>query len=155
MANYLRLAASIIICEFAGIIGSLFTASSVSTWYAALNKPVFNPPGWLFGPVWICLYFLMGISLYIVWNKEIKNKKIAIHIFIIQLALNSVWSILFFGLKSPLFAFTEIIVLWLAILVTIMHFHIISKTASYLLIPYILWVSFAAVLNFFILIMNS
>jgi tryptophan-rich sensory protein len=154
--NYFKLVLSIIVCQLAGFIGSFFTVSSVSSWYLTLNKPFFNPPSWLFGPVWISLYLLMGISLYIIWNKGITNNqsKIAILIFGIQLILNSLWSIIFFGLKTPLFAFIEIIILWIFIILTIKYFYRISKTASYLLIPYILWVSFAALLNFFIYYLN-
>jgi tryptophan-rich sensory protein len=98
----------------------------------------------------------MGISLYIIWNKGIKSRrsKIAVSIFGVQLVLNALWSILFFGLQSPLFAFVEIIFLWAAILLSIIYFYRISKTASYLLAPYILWVSFAAVLNLFLFILN-
>ncbi len=154
--NYWKLIPSIIICQLAGIIGSIFTVSSVSTWYLTLNKPFFNPPSWVFGPVWIMLYFLMGISLYIVWNKGIgsKESKIAISVFGVQLILNALWSIIFFGLRLPLFAFIEIIFMWLAIIATIVYFYRISKVASYLLIPYILWVSFAAILNFAIYYLN-
>jgi translocator protein len=154
--NYWKLIVAIIVCQLAGFIGSFFTISSVSTWYLTLNKPFFNPPSWLFGPVWITLYLLMGISLYLVWNRGINGKtsRIAITFFSIQLILNSLWSILFFGLKSPLYAFMEIIFLWAAILLTIIYFNRISKPASYLLIPYILWVSFAAVLNLSIFILN-
>ena len=102
--NYFKLVLSIIVCQLAGFIGSFFTVSSVSSWYLTLNKPFFNPPSWLFGPVWITLYLLMGISLYIIWNKGITNNqsKIAVLIFAIQLILNSLWSIIFFGLKTPL-----------------------------------------------------
>ncbi|MEK6969392.1 MAG: TspO/MBR family protein [Nanoarchaeota archaeon] len=154
--NYWKLAISIVVCQLAGFIGSFFTVSSVSTWYLTLNKPFFNPPSWLFGPVWISLYFLMGISLYLIWKKGIKNKqsKTAVSLFGVQLILNSLWSILFFGLRSPLFAFIEIITLWIAIILTIKYFYKISKVASYLLIPYMLWVSFAAILNFFIFYLN-
>lgn len=154
--NYWKLAISIVVCQLAGFIGSFFTVSSVSTWYLTLNKPFFNPPSWLFGPVWISLYFLMGISLYLIWDEGIKSKqsKGALYIFGAQLILNSLWSILFFGLKSPLFAFIEIIILWIAIILTIKYFYRISKSASYLLIPYVLWVSFAAILNFFIFYLN-
>ena len=154
--NISKLAASIIICQLAGFIGSIFTAASIPTWYAALQKPFFNPPAWVFAPVWITLFVLMGISLYLVWNKGIKTKgvKIALILFGFQLALNVLWSIIFFGLKSPLYAFIEIVMLWIIILFTILKFYSISKTASYLLIPYILWVSFAAVLNFSIFILN-
>jgi translocator protein len=154
--NYLKLIISIFICELAGIIGGFFTASSVLTWYQTLNKPFFNPPNWLFGPVWIVLYFLMGFSLYLIWNNWRKNKtyRLAIIIFIIQLILNLLWSILFFGLKIPLLGFIEIIFLWFAILFTIIYFYKISKISAYLLIPYIIWVSFASILNLFIYILN-
>jgi translocator protein len=154
--NYFKLIISIIICQLAGIIGSFFTVTSVSTWYVTLNKPFFNPPGWLFGPVWIILYLLIGISLYIIWNKKIntKTKQVALIIFFIQLILNTIWSILFFGLKSPLLAFLDIIFLWFAIIFTMYFFNKISKTATYLLIPYILWVSFAMILNFSIYYLN-
>ncbi|MFH1211580.1 MAG: TspO/MBR family protein [Candidatus Woesearchaeota archaeon] len=154
--NYLKLIASILICQLAGFIGSFFTASSVSTWFQTLNKPFFNPPSWLFAPVWISLYLLMGISLYIVWNKGVKSKetKTAVTLFGVQLALNTLWSILFFGLKSPLFAFIEIMILWAMIVLTIRCFCRISKTAAYLLVPYIIWVTFAAALNFAIYFLN-
>ena len=152
--NYFKLIFSIVICQLAGIIGSFFTVSSVSTWYVTLNKPFFNPPSWLFGPVWITLYFLMGISLYLIWNNDDKDTKSAQIVFFIQLGLNTLWSLLFFGLKSPLLAFIEIIILWLFIVLTIFFFYQKSKTASYLLIPYLLWVSFASVLNFSIFYLN-
>jgi tryptophan-rich sensory protein len=151
--DYFRLISSIIICQLAGIIGSIFTVSSVSSWYATLNKPFFNPPSWVFGPVWTLLYLLMGISLYLIWNNKKRTKK-ALLIFGIQLILNSLWSILFFGLQSPLLAFIEIIFLWSAILLSIIYFYRISKVAAYLLVPYILWVSFAAILNLSIFILN-
>lgn len=147
---------SLIICQLAGIIGSFFTSSSIPTWYAALEKPSFNPPNWVFAPVWTTLFVLMGISLYLIWNKGLKAKKvkIALTFFGIQLTLNVLWSIIFFGLKSPLYAFMEIIILWIAILLTIFKFYRISKAAAYLLIPYLIWVSFAVVLNFLILTLN-
>ncbi|MBU0470107.1 MAG: tryptophan-rich sensory protein [Nanoarchaeota archaeon] len=154
--DYWKLTTSLLLCQFAGVIGSFFTISSVSTWYMALNKPAFNPPKDIFSPVWIMLYLLMGISLYLIWNKGIRSKqsKTAVSIFGIQLALNTFWPILFFGLRLPLSAFIEIIILWIAILLTMIHFYKISKTASYLLIPYFLWVSFATVLNFFLFYLN-
>lgn len=152
--NYLRLISSIVICQLAGIIGSFFTVSSVSTWYLTLNKPFFNPPSWLFGPVWITLYLLMGISLYLIWNNYSKDMKLPLIFFGIQLGLNSLWSIIFFGLQNPLFAFIEIIILWVFIFLSIIGFYKKSKTAAYLLIPYILWVSFAAILNFSIFYLN-
>ena len=152
----LKLAVAIVVCQLAGIIGSIFTSSSVSTWYASLQKPLFNPPNWIFSPVWISLFVLMGISAYLVWEKGIgkKNVKYALSIFALQLVLNVLWSALFFGLRAPFYAFVEIIVLWLAILATIIAFFRISKAAGALLIPYLLWVSFAAVLNFYLWILN-
>lgn len=144
---------SILVCQLAAVIGSLFTAKSVTNWYPDLIKPSFNPPSWLFAPVWTILFILMGISLYLVWNSKMNNKT-AIIIFAIQLILNILWSILFFGLHFPLYAFIEIIVLWIFILLTIIKFYSISPTAAYLLIPYILWVSFAAILNFFLWRLN-
>jgi benzodiazapine receptor len=152
--NYFKLIFSIVICQLAGVIGSFFTVSSVSTWYVTLNKPFFNPPSWLFGPVWITLYFLMGISLYLIWNNVDKDTKSARIVFFVQLGLNTLWSLLFFGLKSPFLAFIEIIVLWLFILLNILFFYQKSKAASYLLIPYFVWVSFASVLNFSIFYLN-
>lgn len=151
-----KLIGCIFICQLAGIIGSLFTVTSINSWYSNLNKPIFNPPSWVFGPVWTLLYLLMGISLYIILRKGLKtrNQKRGVYIFGVQLALNSLWSILFFGLKSPLLAFIEIIFLWIAIMLSIIYFYKLSKTAAYLLVPYILWVSFAAVLNFSFILLN-
>ncbi|MEO0293701.1 MAG: TspO/MBR family protein [candidate division WOR-3 bacterium] len=141
---------SIIICQFAGLIGSLFTTPSIPGWYANINKPSFTPPNWVFAPVWTILFLLMGISLYFILRIGLsdKNVRIAIMVFILQLAFNILWSFLFFGLRSPFLAFVEIIFLWIAILMTIILFYSLSKVAGILLIPYILWVSFASVLNF-------
>ena len=136
----------------ASAIGGFFTASSVSTWYVELVKPSFNPPSWIFGPVWTLLYLLMGISLYLVWIK--KSDKNAFILFGTQLVLNALWSILFFGLNAPLYAFIEIILLWGFIFATIFYFYKIDKVSAYLLLPYILWVSFAAILNLAIFILN-
>ena len=152
--NLAKLVLTIIICQLAGAVGSIFTNTSVQTWYTTLKLPSIAPPGWFIGTVWIILYTLMGISLYLVWNKGDKRVKEAISIFFVQLVLNSVWSILFFGLRSPSIAFIEIIILWIAILFTILKFYRISKNAGLLLIPYIIWVSFALVLNFSIWWLN-
>jgi benzodiazapine receptor len=149
-----KLIISIIGVQLAGIIGSVFTSSSITSWYATINKPSFNPPNWIFGPVWTILYLMMGISFYLIWVNYDKKSKNAVIIFGVQLLLNTLWSILFFGLQSPLFAFIEIIILWIAILVTIILFYKVSKKAAILLVPYILWVSFAAVLNFSIWLIN-
>jgi translocator protein len=151
-----KLVACIILCQLAGVIGSVFTISSIPKWYAGLNKPFFSPPNWVFGPVWISLYILMGVSLYLVWRKGLKEKgvKDAILTFLAQLILNALWSVAFFGLKSPLAGLIVITLLWLAIVLSIIRFRRISKPAAILLIPYILWVSFAAVLNLTIFAIN-
>jgi len=154
--NVVKLVVSILICQLAGIIGSIFTAPSVATWYQAINKPSFNPPNWLFAPVWIILFLLMGISLYLIWQKgfvEKENKK-ALFWFILQLIFNVLWSFAFFGLQSPFYGLIVIVILWILILGTIFQFLKISKLAGKLLIPYILWVSFAALLNFSIWQLN-
>ena len=146
----------IILCEAAGLFGSLFTFSSIPTWYASLIKPSFNPPAWLFGPVWTILYFLMGVSAYLIYEKGFKksNAKTALYVFGVQLVLNILWTISFFGLKSISLGFATIILLWIAIIGTIIAFLKIRKSAGILLLPYILWVTFAALLNYYILILN-
>jgi len=152
----LKLIISIGLCFIVAFIGSAVTLPSIPTWYAQLNKPFFNPPNFIFGPVWTVLYLLMGISLYLVWNKGWKNKNTnkAIRVFLVQLALNFSWSFVFFGLHLPFLAFLTIIALWIIIFYTITLFKKISKLASELLIPYLLWVSFALILNLFIVILN-
>lgn len=154
--NITKLIFAIAVCQAAGAVGSIFTQTSVSTWYTAIQKPGFTPPNWIFAPVWITLFLLMGISSYLIWNKGLKNKnvRISLIIFIIQLTLNTLWSLFFFGLKSPFYAFIDIILLWIAIVLVIISFFKLSKTAGILLLPYILWVSFAGILNFFILRLN-
>ncbi|KKS31673.1 MAG: TspO and MBR like protein [Candidatus Amesbacteria bacterium GW2011_GWA2_42_12] len=145
-----KLIVAVSVSEIVGIIGSVFTTSSIQTWYAALAKPALNPPAWVFGPVWTILYFLMGVAAFLVWEKGLNKKdvKIALIIFDVQLALNIFWSIIFFGLRSSGWAFVEIIFLWLAILATIILFARISRPAAWLLLPYIVWVSFAGYLNY-------
>ncbi len=151
----IKLIASIIVCQLTGIIGAIFTTPSISGWYAGLNKPFFNPPNWLFGPVWTLLYLLMGISLYLVWKQkggaEIRT---ALIFFTIQLGLNTLWSIIFFGMRLPSVAFIEILILLVFIVLTIIKFFPLSKVSAYLLIPYLLWVSFASLLNFYIVKLN-
>mgnify|MGYP001047338880 CR=1 FL=1 len=146
---------SIIICQLAGIIGSIFTTPAIKGWYTGITKPSFNPPNWIFAPVWITLFVLMGISLAIVWLSE-KNdlRKKALKVFFVQLVLNTLWSIIFFGMENPLLAFIEMVVLWVVILYTIILFRKINRKASCLLISYTLWVSFASVLNLAIAILN-
>ncbi|MDD4412545.1 MAG: tryptophan-rich sensory protein [Patescibacteria group bacterium] len=150
ISSFFKLSSAIIICELAGIVGSLFTTPSIATWYKSLAKPALNPPSWIFAPVWTTLFILMGVAIFLIWEKgfKVKKVKIALIIFAAQLVLNVFWSIIFFGLHNPGAAFVEIIFLWLAILLTIIYFFKISKPAAYLLIPYILWVTFASYLNY-------
>ena len=153
MKNWIKLVISLIIPFLASLIGGLFTTSD-SEWYLSLIKPKFNPPGWVFGPVWTVLYILMGISLYLVWSTKNKNKRIAFLIFGIQLFLNAFWSIAFFGLHNVLLSFIVIIFLLAAIIATMIYFYRINRFSAYLLLPYLLWVSFASILNFAILYLN-
>ena len=154
--NILKLVVVIAVSEFAGILGSLFTTQSIPTWYAALAKPALNPPNWVFGPVWATLYLLMAIAAFLVWRRGSENKyvKFALCIFCLQLLLNTLWSIVFFGLHAPWWAFVNIVLLWAAIAWTMVAFRKISHTAFYLLVPYLIWVSFAAYLNLAIAILN-
>lgn len=152
----LKLIVSIIICLLAGVIGSIFTTPAIPGWYTALVKPSFSPPNWVFAPVWTSLYLLMGISAFLVWRKGTHNQQVnsALRLFLAQLVLNTFWSILFFGLRSPFLGFLEIVLLWVAIILAILCFFRVSKLAGILFLPYILWVSFAAILNFSILRLN-
>ena len=144
------------ICELAGVLGSLFTVNAIPAWYETLVRPSINPPPWVFGPVWTALYALMGIAAFLVWRKGWNRRDVraAIYVFIFQLIINAAWSIIFFGLHNPLAAFVDIVVLWLGILATMILFYRISRAAMYLLLPYFLWVSFAAVLNHSIWTLN-
>lgn len=154
--NVLVLLCSIAVCLFAGVVGSIFTYPSIPTWYADLIKPALNPPNWIFGPVWTTLYILMGISLYLIIKKSKPDcaAVTAIVFFVLQLALNSLWSIVFFGNHMLSWAFANIIALWLTILVNIVLFYKLDKWAGILLIPYILWVSFASYLNYAVWMLN-
>lgn len=149
-----QLILSIGLCLGAGVLGSFFTISSIPTWYVTLNKPAFSPPNWVFGPAWTILYILMGISLYLVWTSKGKLKQNALNLFFVQLGLNVLWSIIFFGMRNPTLALIDIIALWVLIFLTIKSFTKISKLAGNLLIPYLLWVSFASVLNLAIVFLN-
>ncbi len=156
MINALKLLFSIIICEAIGILGAVFTTPAIPTWYAGLKKPSFSPPNWIFGPAWTLLYALMGISAYLIWQQGIEKPAVrnALFIFTLQLILNFFWSFFFFKLQSPLHALIEILLLWVLILVTIVSFYQINKAAGLILIPYLLWVSFATLLNFYIVKLN-
>lgn len=149
MIKIVRLVGQVGFAELVGLAATPFTISAIPTWYAYLNKPLFSPPNWLFGPVWTSLYALMGISAFIVWHKVAVRK-----IYLIQLGLNFIWSIIFFGLHQPALAFVEIIFLWLAVYQTIKQFSKISKLSGYLLYPYLAWITFAGLLNFFIVALN-
>ena len=151
-----KLVASIVLCEGAGGIGSIFTVSAIPTWYAALEKPAFTPPNSVFGPVWVTLYLLMGIAVFLVWRRGLVEKgvRLAFTIFWVQLVLNVLWSVIFFGYKSPLGGVILIILLWVVILFTIIWFFKVSRIAGGLLIPYILWVSIASYLNVGIWVLN-
>ena len=148
----MKLFISILIPLLVGGIATFFTTSGVNGWYAMANKPSFNPPNWLFAPVWTALYIMMGISLFLVWKSEGDKaiKQTAFILFAVQLLLNFLWSFIFFYAKQPGWAFVDIIAMWIAILLTIIWFTKISTTASWLLVPYIFWVTFASLLNFYI-----
>ncbi|MGB9824977.1 MAG: TspO/MBR family protein [Candidatus Hydrothermia bacterium] len=156
MPRYLKFVVSIALPLIIGFIGGIATSSSVSTWYKGLVKPSFTPPNWLFGPAWTLLYILMGIAFYIVWMKNFGGKaSLIITIFSLQLLANLLWSILFFGLKNPLLGLVDIVVLWILILINIVYFFRVSNAAGILLIPYILWVTFATALNAGVYILNK
>jgi len=151
-----KLIITILVCQIAGFIGSIFTRSSVLTWYPTLAKPRFTPPDWVFAPVWFSLYILMGIAAFLIWRKGFDRKEVrtALILFAIQLTLNTLWSLFFFVLKSPLAGLIEISILGIAIILTIRGFLRVSNAAAFLLIPYFLWVSFATGLNLSIWYLN-
>ncbi|MFC2050307.1 TspO/MBR family protein [Chloroflexota bacterium] len=151
-----KLVVSIVACLAAGAIGSIFTRQAIPTWYATLEKPVFNPPNWVFMPVWTLLYIMMGVAAFLVWRKGLEDKqvRIALVVFLVQLVLNALWSVAFFGLESPVYGLIVIVALWVAILVTVLKFYRISVAASVLMWPYLLWVTFAAILNSSIWLLN-
>jgi tryptophan-rich sensory protein len=148
--NGVYLIVSIAIAELAGIIGSFFTIPAIPTWYASLPKPVIAPPNWVFAPVWTTLFLLMGIAAFLVWRKGLRYTAVrrALCVYGIQLILNIAWSYIFFGLHNPSMALVEIAFLWAAIACTILTFSRVSRTAAFLLIPYLIWVSFASYLNY-------
>lgn len=147
--DWIKLIVSLLVCQLTGVIGSVFTRTAISQWYVLLEKPFFTPPSGLFAPVWIILYMLMGLALFFVWREGIDNRyaKHTVVFFGGQLILNGLWSVLFFGLRSPLAGMVDILLLWIFIVITTRRFFKISRTAGLLMLPYIVWVSFAAVLN--------
>jgi len=156
MTTVLRLLLSIALPLSVGGLSGIATARGVQDWYPTLAKPSFNPPDWVFGPVWTLLYVMMGVAAFLVWQRGWNDEavRIALVLFLVQLALNGLWSILFFGMRSPGLAFAEIIVLWLSIAATAVLFWRVLAAAGMLLLPYAAWVSFAAVLNGSIWILN-
>lgn len=153
--NIVKLVVSLTACLGAGWLGSIFTRPAIDGWYRGLAKPAFTPPEWLFGPVWTALYILMAIALYRIWTTRSRpGKSAALGLFAVQLALNAAWSGVFFGLKSPAGGLAVIAALWLAISATIVAFRRLSAIAAWLLVPYLLWVSYAAALNFAIWRLN-
>lgn len=151
MIVWYKLVISIVLCLAIGYVSGFFTVTEEGSWYSTIKKPSFNPPNWLFGPVWTALYILMGIVLYILWVNE---AKMALLFFGIQLLLNFSWSIIFFAMQAPLWAFVEMIFLLIAIILTAIYAYPVSKATLFLLLPYILWVAFASVLTISITILN-
>ena len=139
----------ILVCEAAGGAAAIVTTGAVKTWYPTLRKPSFNPPSWIFAPVWTALYLMMGVSLFLTRRKRPRDawEIAALRLFALQLLLNALWSVIFFGLKSPRAAFIEIAALWVALLLTIRAMYHVSRAGALLLLPYLLWVGFAAMLN--------
>ena len=156
MRHPIRLIIAVLLPLSVGAVSGYFTASSVKTWFVSLNKPSFNPPGALFAPVWTTLYIMMGIAFYLIWVKAAKGtqRSRAMLMYFVQLLLNFCWSFLFFYQQRPDLALIEIGVLWASIVATLLLFYRISKPAGWLLVPYLLWVSFATVLNFAIWQLN-
>jgi tryptophan-rich sensory protein len=152
----IKLVVSIVICQAVGVASAIFSSAGVNGWYGKIIKPAFTPPAWVFGPVWTVMYLLMGISLFLILRRDMGGQKeqIAVAVFGVQLILNFLWTVIFFGMRQPLAAFIEILLLWAAILTTMIFFYKFSKTAAFLLLPYLLWVSFAAVLNAAIVKLN-
>lgn len=148
------LVAFLLVCLAAGLLGSLATAPQIPTWYATLAKPSWNPPNWIFAPVWTTLYVLMGIAAWLVWRKRGFRGRTAV-LFWSQLVLNALWSILFFGLENPGGAFVEVVLLWVLILATVRDFARVSKAGAALLAPYLAWVTFASALNLAIWRLNG
>lgn len=151
-----KLLTSIILVQAVGLLGSLATFTSINSWYKTLVKPMLNPPNWVFGPVWTILYILMGASLYLVWTKGLKkrNVRFAFWLFIVHLAFNAGWSLVFFGLRFPFGGLVVLIILWMMIIAVMVKFYPISKWAAYLLVPYFLWVTVAAYLNAGVWLLN-
>jgi benzodiazapine receptor len=154
-SNIIKLILSLILPLSIGAFAGMFTSEAIPGWYATLNRPSFNPPNWIFGPVWTTLYILMGISFYMIWKQEkSKERDLALLFFFIQLALNFAWSFIFFYFNKIGFAFAEIVLLWLSIVLMMIRFYKIKPITAYINIPYLLWVSFASMLNLSYYLLN-
>jgi len=154
--DWLVLVAFILVCFGAGAVGSWFTTPALDSWYADLRKPTWNPPNWIFAPAWSTLYLLMAVAAWIVWRRAgLRAPGGALGLFSAQLILNVAWSVLFFGLRSPAAALGGIVVLWVAIVATIVAFSRTSPAASWIMIPYLAWVTFAGALNLAIWRLNG
>ena len=153
--DFFKLIASILLPLTIGAIAGIFTSKAIPAWYDSLNRPSFNPPNWLFGPVWTALYIIMGISFFLIWKQDkSKERNLAIFVFLLQLMLNFFWSFIFFYFNRIGLALVEIILLWLSIIVMLKQFYKIKPMASYINIPYLLWVSFASMLNLSYYLLN-
>lgn len=157
ISNSLKLLISILLCEAVGIVSGLLSQTNMNEWLATLNKPSWNPPSWLFGPVWTILYALMGLALWLIWKSHADEtlKRIALLVFALQLFLNFWWSLLFFRFHSPGLALIDILLMIGVIIITLFRFAPISRKACWLLVPYLAWVCFAAILNYTIWFMNK
>lgn len=161
VADFLRaqkewlIAAACFVAPFvAGAIGGFFTTPAIDTWYAFLTKPEWTPPSWVFGPVWTTLYFLMGLAAFLVWRAKKEGREFAVNIFFVHLVLNALWSVVFFGLRMPLYGLTIIVMLWLMIVWLVVLFYPQSRAAAWLLVPYLFWVTYATTLNVGIVMLN-
>lgn len=155
LSNIVTIVICIMIPLMVGGISGFATVTGVDSWYSTINKPSFNPPNWIFGPVWTFLYILMGVSLYLIWKSPASDaKNIALYVFAIQLLLNFAWSFLFFYFQRPGLALIEIFLLWATILFMIITYYKIDRIAAYIQIPYLLWVSFASLLNGAVWVLN-
>ena len=150
----MKLIFSLLLPQLAGAIGALFTIKAIPTWYAFLNKPSFSPPNWIFGPTWLTLYLLMGIAVYLNWIRKNKQAKLNVRLFFIHLFFNFIWTPVFFGLHNLFLALIIIVIIWIMIILMIKNFWKVSKISSLLLIPYLIWVSFASILNYFVWRLN-
>ena len=147
---------AILIPQVIGNLGAIYTIPNINTWYAALTKPAFNTPNFIFGPVWFTLYTLMGIAIFLIWRSKGSRQehREANQIFIMQLVLNLGWSVVFFGMQEIFWALIIILILLAAVITNIIYFYRLNQAAAWLLVPYLMWGSFATVLNFAIWQLN-